>query len=227
MFAETLVSLIQVVEFTVIPGPEIEAAAPLKKFVPSIATLVVTPWGLWSGTTPVTVGAAPVTVNVHEHVAGPPSPLTMLIAQLPGATSVMSKSIDNDVDELRVQFVPGMGGCPLIVSVAVPVVSKLVPVSVNVTGALFATELGAELRIVGFALIVKHAAQLPDPPSGLWTVMFPAPTVAPDVTLITMSISPLNTNVVDATETPEFEKDTVAPFWKFAPVIATGLFVAP
>src|SRR5437764_426319 len=102
----------------------------------------------------------------------------MLITHAPGATSVMSKSIDIELTVLRVQFVPTISDRPVFDSFAVPVASKFAPVRVSVTGMVFGAVLGLELRTVGFALIVKHPAQLPEPKSGFVTVMFPAPVVA-------------------------------------------------
>ncbi|TMH55079.1 MAG: hypothetical protein E6H53_17625 [Betaproteobacteria bacterium] len=197
MFAVTCDVSTKVVEFTVMPVPEKDATAPGKKFVPITETVVVTPCGLWSGDVDVTVGAAAVTVKQFEQLAGPPSPFTMLITQAPGATSVMSKSIDKDVVVLRVQFVPAISDCPVFVSFAVPEASKLRPVNVSVMGLVLAAELGVELTIEGLGLTVKHAAQLPDPRSGLVTVMLPAPVVALEETLITTSISPLEMKFVD------------------------------
>jgi hypothetical protein len=177
-------------------------------------TSVVDPCGRLFGKVDDTVGAAAVTVKQPEQLAGPPSPFTMLMTQAPGATSVISKSIDNELALLRVQFVPAISDWPLFESFAEPDASKLFPVNVNVIGLVFGALLGVEVTIVGFGLIVKHATQLPEPRSGFVIVMFPGPVVAATETSMTTSISPLLTNVVDSFVIPELLKVTVAPDWK-------------
>jgi hypothetical protein len=86
---------------------------------------------------------------------------------------------------------------------------------------------GVVVTIVGFELIVKHARQLPEPPSGFAMVMFPAPVVALPETSMTTSISPSSTNDVDSFVIPMLLNVTVAPDWKLEPVITTVIPTAP
>ena len=94
-------------------------------------------------------------------------------------------------------------------------------------GAVFAALDGDELTMVGAALTVKQAAQLPEPASGLVTVMLPAPGSADGDTSTMRSSSPLDLNVVEVAWTLVLLNETVAPFWKCEPVIVTALPAAP
>ena len=104
------------------------------------------------------------------------------------------------------------------------------PVPVMTTArplAPWAPVFGAAEVTVGTGLTVNTPVPVPVPVSRLVTVTLPAPRVAPADTL-TLTLSWVGSMNVDAPlVTPAAEKVTVAPAWKFVPLMRTVWFDAP
>jgi hypothetical protein len=80
---------------------------------------------------------------------------------------------------------------------------------------------------VGAAFTVKHELHEPLPASGLVTVTFPAPVVAPAETVMLAVSEVEETKVVEFTVIPDPEKADVAPETKPVPVTVIDWLEAP
>ncbi len=80
---------------------------------------------------------------------------------------------------------------------------------------------------VGAAFTVKQFVHEPLPASGLVTVTFPAPVVAPAETVMLAVSEVEETNVVEFTVIPDPEKADVAPLTNPVPVIVMDWLEVP
>ena len=226
MFTVTWVALSTVVEFTVMPEPENDVAAPARKPVPVTTMLwLAAPCARDGGLAEMTVGAV-VTLKHPVQEANLPSGLVTVTSRppmvAPDATEMFSVTwvALSKVVELTVMSVPEND--PTAPG------AKLVPVTATSRpDAPCGRDDGFVDRTVGTALTVKHPVQVPAVASGFVTVTSCRPVLAPEA-IVTLAVTwVLLSNVVEFTVMPAPGNDATAPGAKLAPVTTMSWLPAP
>ena len=229
-FAVTWVALFHVVEFTVIPAPENDAAnpLPLTKPVPVITMLCVTPWPRDDGLTDATVGPV-FTVNLAVPVPAPPSGFVTVTSRAPVVAFVAIVMFA--VTWVALFHVVEFTVMPAPENDAAnpAALTKPVPVIATFCVAPCPRDAGLADVTVGPVFTVNLELPVPDPVSGFVTVTLRAPVVA-FAAIVMLAVTWVALfHVVEFTVMPVPENDAAnpAPLMKPVPVIATFWLVAP
>jgi hypothetical protein len=226
MLAVSELALLKVVELTVIPAPENDAAAPFSKLVPLIVMFwLVEPCPRELGLVDVTVGAA-FTLNTFDPVALVWSGFVTVTLPAPRVAPALIEMVT--VSEVVLLKVVEFMVIPDPENAGVAPLTKLVPLIV--TTKLLAPrspEFGVVEVTVGPALTVNTPVPVALLLSGLVTVTLRAPVAAPPL-IETLAVSDVAlTKVVELTVIPVPENEAVAPLSKPEPVTVTLKLVAP